>query len=37
MSGGEEMECVQIMAGGVKLMKIEYLTIPQQKQAEVHN
>ena len=37
MSGGEEMECVPIMAGGGKVIEIKYPTIPQQKQAEVHN
>ena len=37
MIGGEETECVQMMAGGVKVIEKEYLIIPQQKQAEAHN
>ena len=37
MSGREETECVPTVAGGEKVIKIKYPTIPQQLQAEVHS
>ena len=36
MSGGEGMVFVQTRAGGIKVIKVNFQTNPQQKQAEVH-